>query len=118
MFRSGMMIPEWASSGATVEKRRSLLEQLRAAIVQAQRIFAVCAVGIDRFGLVPNGLQQGAIVNVFQKLVDLRFRVADLRTLAEQRGQRFFQLSYSAHGNSSNHFSDAAFSGQGGYAPQ
>ena len=75
-------------------------------------------VGIDRFGLVPNGLQQGAIVNVFQKLVDLRFRVADIRTLAEQRGQRFFQLSYSAHGNSSNHFSDAAFSGQGGYAPQ
>ena len=101
-----------------IEKRRSLLEQLRAAIVQAQRIFAVCAVGIDRFGLVPNGLQQGAIVNVFQKLVDLRFRVADLRTLAEQRGQRFFQLSYSAHGNSSNHFSDAAFSGQEGYAPQ
>lgn len=44
-----------------IEKRRSLLEQLRAAIVQAQRIFAVCAVGIDRFGLVPNGLQQGMI---------------------------------------------------------
>ena len=64
-----------------IEKRRSLLEQLRAAIVQAQRIFAVCAIGIDRFGLVPNSLQQGVIVNVFQKLVDLRFRVADLRTL-------------------------------------
>ena len=63
-----------------IEKRRSLLEQLRAAIVQAQRIFAVCAVGIDRFSLVPNGLQQGVIVNVFQKLVDLRFRVADETT--------------------------------------
>ena len=48
----------------------------------------------------------------------LCFRVADLRTLAEQRGQRFFQLCNFAHGNSSNHFSDAAFSGQGGYAPQ
>ena len=101
-----------------IEKRRTLLEQLCAAIVQAQRILAVCTVGIDRFSLVPNGLQQGVIVDVFQKLVDLRFRVADLRTLAEQRGQRFFQLCYSAHGNSSNHFSDAAFSGQGGYAPQ
>ena len=101
-----------------VEKRRPLLEQLRAAIVQTQRIFAIRAVGVDRFGIVPNGLQQGVIVDVFQKLVDLRFHVADLRTLAEQRGQRFFQLCYSAHGNSSNHFSDAAFSGQGGYAPQ
>ena len=67
----------------------------------------------DEFGLISEDL-----VNVFQKLVDLRFRVADLRTLAEQRGQRFFQLCNSAHGNSSNHFSDAAFSGQGGYAPQ
>ena len=59
---------------------------------KAQRILAVCTVGIDRFGLVPNGLQQGVIVDVFQKLVDLRFRIADLRTLAEQRGQRFLGL--------------------------
>jgi len=81
-------------------------------------VSADSTIGIDRFSLVPNGLQQGVIVDVFQKLVDLRFRVADLRTLAEQRGQRFFQLSYSAHSNSSNHFSDAAFSGQEGYAPQ
>lgn len=52
------------------------------------------------------------------KLNSLIMALADLRTLAEQRGQRFFQLSYSAHSNSSNHFSDAAFSGQEGYAPQ
>ena len=31
---------------ALIEKRRSLLEQLRAAIAQAQRIFAVCAVAL------------------------------------------------------------------------
>ena len=69
--------------------------------------------GSDPLPIICRMINEGVIT-----LVDLRFRVADLRTLAEQRGQRFFQLCYSAHGNSSNHFSDAAFSGQGGYAPQ
>ena len=68
-------------------------------------------------GLFALGFQGFLIMTVSYTHL-FRFRVADLRTLAEQRGQRFFQLCYSAHGNSSNHFSDAAFSGQGGYAPQ
>ena len=101
-----------------IQKRCPLLEQLRAMIIRAEGVLAVCAVGIDCFSIVPNDLQQGALVDVPRKIVDLDFGIADLRASAEQRGQRVFQLRNFAHGNSSNRFSDSAFSDQGGYAPQ
>ena len=44
-----------------------LLEQFRAAIVHAELMFTIGTVGVDRFGIVPDCLQQGIVVDLCQK---------------------------------------------------
>ena len=67
-------------------------------------MLTVSAVRVDRFGIVPDRLQQGIVVYVLQKLVDLRFGIADFRTFPEKLGQRIFQFCYFVQGKSLQSF--------------
>lgn len=44
------------------------------------------------------------VVYVLQKLVDLRFGIADFRTFTEKLGQRIFQFCYFVQGKSLQSF--------------